>query len=144
MIIFELDGVLADEYDKRVEAVHSVFSDLAGCDLDICIWTSRCESVEKETREWLYRNIFTFWLCPFDGENIPLKMRPVGDTTPAHQLKQRWLDEYMAYPKLDEMIEGVEYKRNDLPQMVFEADPETISMFRRRGVFVFDCNQRKQ
>jgi hypothetical protein len=88
----------------------------------IQIWSGRCESVKGKTIDWLKMH-FTRdidW-----NENI--KMRPIGDNTPDDQLKERWLDEAIA-----------EGKKID---MVFDDRPKVVRMWRRRGIFVFDCNQ---
>lgn len=85
---------------------------------DVHIWSGRCESVREKTQKWLDRYRITY---------NSLKMRPIGDDTPADQLKERWLDEALA--------KGREV------EFVFDSDPDFIAMWRRRGIFVFDCNQ---
>lgn len=88
------------------------------------IWSGRCESVRGKTLDWLEKNLFHSsrnWL-----DSI-LKMRPIGDCTPDDELKERWLDEAIAEGK----------KIN----FVFDDRPKVVRMYRRRGIFVFDCNQ---
>lgn len=83
------------------------------------IWSGRCESVRLKTEHWLFKNGF-----PLD---INLKMRPIGDNTPDDQLKERWLDEAISKGKTI--------------QFVFDDRPKVVRMWRRRGIFVFNCNQ---
>ena len=100
------------------------------------IWSSRCESVRDKTEIWLRDNL-PFWFCMLN-----LKMRPIGNTEPAWKLKEMWLDDHMKWPELaKEAPEGMIYKRNNLPDFVFDADPDSIAMWKRRGVFCFDCRQ---
>ena len=84
------------------------------------IWSGRCESVREQTEKWLQHNLLCFFPCQ-------LKMRPIGDNIPDDQLKEKWLDEAVAGGKI------VEY--------VFDYRPKVVRMWRRRGIFVFDCNQ---
>jgi len=91
----------------------------------ISIWSGRCESVREKTIEWIIDQIFLGNFITF--EQIELKMRPVVDSTPDDVLKERWLDEAIAEGKT------VEY--------VFDDRPKVIRFWRRRGIFVFDCNQ---
>ena len=90
---------------------------------DVQIWTSRCESLRDKTLNWLDGQVF------FNDESLEyisrmLKMRPVGNIEPAWKLKEQWLDECKS--KID---------------FVFDSDPESIAMYRRRGIFVLDCRQ---
>ena len=86
------------------------------------IWTSRDESLREKTESWITKLTSPSpWTVEIPFE---LKMRPIGDTTPYHDLKEKWLDE------CEEKIE-----------FVFEKDPESIKMWKRRSVFVFKCNQ---
>lgn len=90
--------------------------------LGIEIWSGRCESVRERTNTWLIRNGIT------DLERVKnLKMRPIGDYTPDDELKEKWPDETIS-----------EGKRVDF---VFDDRPKVVRMWRRRGIFVFDCNQ---
>lgn len=89
----------------------------------IQIWTSRYESDQEKTMKWLKNYSFGFACHEFD---LILKMRPIGDNSPAHELKERWLNEHIAHARID---------------FIFETDPQSIAMFRSHGIFVFDCNQ---
>ncbi len=103
------------------------------------IWSGRCESVRDKTEKWLDKNLLCF-------EPKQLKMRPIGDNTPDDQLKEKWLDEYIAsmWPKLPAPTQDNQkeiYCRKDPIEYVFDSDPKCINMWRRRGIFVFDVNQ---
>ena len=98
---------------------------------DIYIWSVRSESVRNKTRKWIHLNLDPALYWDWD---LRLKMRPIGDTTPGEQLKEKWLDE-----RIDDMgnqaVSDIEY--------VFDSHGPSIEMWRRRGIFVFDCNQRE-
>lgn len=90
---------------------------------NLAIWSGRCESVREKTLDWLENNLY--------GSkkyfNSILKMRPIGNNTPDDQLKERWLDEEIADGKTIDFC--------------FDDRPKVIRMYRRREIFVFDCNQ---
>lgn len=89
-------------------------------DADIQIWSGRSESVRAKTKHWLKYIIGEFTYSK-------LKMRPIGDSTPDDVLKERWLDEALTEGKT------IDY--------IFDDRPKVVRMWRRRGVFVFNCNQ---
>lgn len=95
------------------------------------IWSGRCESVREKTLNWFLDNWF---IGLFDHEkkvlNSIIKMRPIGDYTPDEQLKERWLDE--------------ELEKGNKIDFVFDDRPKVVKMWRRRGIFVFDCNQNRE
>jgi hypothetical protein len=115
---------------------HDEYEQLPLCEVQI--WSGRCESVRKKTEEWLDKNLLCF-------ESHQLKMRPIGDNTPDDVLKERWLDEYLAsmWPKLPQPneAEGKVFYRKDAIDFVFDSHPKSIAMWRRRGIFVFNCAQ---
>jgi hypothetical protein len=93
---------------------------------EVQIWSGRCESVRDKTTHWLYHKIPCF--CPMSWFDKNLKMRPVGDSTPDDQLKEKWLDDHIA--------------GGGKPiDFIFDDRPKVVRMYRRRGIFVFDCNQ---
>ena len=85
------------------------------------IWSGRCQSVGYKTGLWLELHV---WGAP----SGVLKMRPIGDNTPLHELKERWL--------LDHLARG-----GNPIDFVFDSDHKSIQMWRRRGIFVFNCCQ---
>lgn len=106
------------------------------------IWSGRCESVRDKTIDWFDKHISGF--APRSWFENNLKMRPIGDNTPDEVLKEKWLDEYLAKPLYDPLVPGNDvavFYRNDPIQMVFDDRPKVVAMWRRRGIFVFDCNQ---
>ncbi len=161
MIIFDLDGTLADCEHRRhfvdLDKIHPnsmglEYSDgrkwkpdwksfYEACDKDqpICpvikifdslrrrnelhIWSGRCESTKQKTLDWFESMI--------SGEHclhkFHLKMRPVEDYTPDDVLKEKWLDESISQGKTVDFV--------------FDDRPKVVRMWRRRGIFVFDCNQ---
>lgn len=156
MIIFDLDGTLADcehrrhfidwnktdysiPYDQWKPDWKSFFE---ACDKDkpiipVCdllrdlspeyeyeIWSGRCESVRDKTEVWIQD-----WLhCSFNSNK--LKMRPIGNTEPDDQLKQMWLHETIAEGKTIDFV--------------FDDRPKVIRMWRRHGIFVFNCCQHDE
>lgn len=93
------------------------------------IWSGRCESVKDKTLNWLKENIEIYGhdISYFDSI---LKMRPIGDSTPDDQLKERWLDETI--------------KDGKKIEFVFDDRPKEIRMWRKRGIFVFNCCQHDE
>lgn len=111
------------DQDKPIESTITVIRVLLSRDYyssakDVHIWSGRCESVRKKTEDWLDNNSITY---------NSLKMRPIGDSTPDDQLKEKWLDESLA-------------KGNTI-DFVFDDRPKVVRMWRRRGIFVFNCCQ---
>jgi len=112
---------------------------------NIQIWSGRCESSREKTEAWLMRNLSPIGKC-----KLPMiKMRPIGDSTPDDQLKERWLDEYLAdmwprLPKVTQDNEGTVYRRKDPMEYVFDDRPKVVRMWRRRGIFVFNCCQHDE
>lgn len=84
------------------------------------IWSDRPESYWNKTYEWTMKQGIL---------KGPLKMRPIGDDRPQEELLEEWL------------ITNSVDSGSKLVDMVFSSHKPTIDMFRRRGVFVFDCNQ---
>lgn len=119
--------------DKAIEAVLDAFIHLTQGEPfnhDVQIWSDRCESVRGKTLKWLmdltgYCEDLQYW-------NRLLKMRPTGNTEPAHVLKEQWLED---------TYEDIKWGRRSNIEFVFDSDPRSIDMWRRRGIFVFDCRQ---
>jgi phosphoglycolate phosphatase-like HAD superfamily hydrolase len=91
------------------------------------VWSGRCESVREKTQDWINKNTIFSSKYPFE-----IKMRPIGDSTPDDQLKERWLEE---------TYEDTKWRRRTPITMVFDDRPKVVRMWRRRGIFVFDVNQ---
>lgn len=122
----------ACDKDKPIHPVIETFK-ILGDEHEVRIWSGRCESVRHKTELWLWEHAG----CGFDSTlTYPqiLKMRPIGDNTPDHELKERWLDE-----RIDDM--GNQLPSSHDIDFVFDSDPASIEMWRRRGIFVFDCRQ---
>lgn len=118
------------------------------------IWSGRCESQREKTLKWIIENLYLSGARINNlGETFinylseTLKMRPEGDNTPLHELKKKWFDEYMnsICPKLPSAFQETDGKIF-IPKypiyFVFESDVASMAMWNRRGIFVFDCNQR--
>lgn len=95
--------------------------------LQIQIWSGRCESVREKTIKWLDDHILTSHSKASDYFNGILRMRPIGDNTPDDRLKEGWLDDTI--------------KEGKTIECVFDDRPKVVRMWRRRGIFVFNCNQ---
>lgn len=119
----------ACDRDTLIEPVASLWGDfeitLSCYPEKIQIWSGRSESVRDKTEQWLEKHLF----IPAGYFPFGLKMRPRGDNDFVHQLKEQWLDEALA--------------RGEKIEFVFDSDPDSIAMWRRRGIFVFDCNQKQ-
>lgn len=111
---------------------------------EIQIWSGRCESVKDKTIDWIYEKIPGF--APKDVlRNHILKMRPIGDYTPDDELKEKWLDEYFHSPDGNCPLRCATHdkccKKIDF---VFDDRPSVIRMWRKRGIFVFNCCQHEE
>jgi hypothetical protein len=112
----------ACDQDLPIEPVIHVFLSLWENGADPHIWSGRCESVRQKTFNWLRIHVPGF-------NNNLIKMRPIGDSTPDDQLKEKWLDEAIAEGKTIDMV--------------FDDREKVVSMWKRRGIFVFDVSQGK-
>lgn len=153
MIIFDLDGTLAD-CEHRRHYVDCRIKDVTNwkpnwkkffeeCDKDkpiepvvrllqmycetheVEVWSGRCESVREITEDWF--DSYTYNLV---DTHFKLKMRPIGDNTPDDQLKEKWLKEAL--------------EKGYQIEAVFDDRKKVVEMWRRNGIFVFDCNQTGQ
>jgi len=97
------------------------------------IWSGRCESVREKTMNWIKSNLYCSYKLRsnqmMEDPHLKVKMRPIGDNTPDEVLKEQWLDEELA-------------KGNKI-EYVFDDRPKVIRMWRRRGIFVFNCCQHE-
>ena len=109
----------ACDKDDPIEQVISIWNDqisLGAMGVNQ-IWCNIEEIHREKVENWLNKNLLCF-------ESHQLKMRPIGDKTPWHELKDRWANEC-----------------KDNIDFVFDKDPESIQMWKRRVVFVFNCEQ---
>lgn len=157
MIIFDLDGTLADCTHRRHFVDRAYWYDWEGCgkrwkpnynafyeecdrDLPIeeVIRIFNLLSKTHEVQIWSGRcesvrpKTMSWLLLNTEiSENpntlINIKMRPIGDSTPDDVLKEKWLDEAIS-----------EGKKIDF---VFDDRPKVVRMWHRRGIFVFNCLQ---
>lgn len=121
--------------DKFVAAVFEIYREYFLRGYDIFIWSERVDSNREKTILWMKENGLS---------RRGFKIRSVGDIRPQEELFNSWLLEYYhsLYPKLDkDAIEGTSYHREEEIDFVFSSHKPTIDMFRRKGIFVFDCNQ---
>jgi hypothetical protein len=121
----------ACDEDEPIQPVIDIYKKIAESwdATSIRIWSGRCDSVRNKTQEWLIKSLSPISMRNWN-KNVwekCLKMRPAGDSTPDDELKERWLDEALAQGKKIEFV--------------FDDRPKVIRMWRRRGIFVFDCNQ---
>lgn len=126
----------ACDKDEPILQVHAILRSLwAIHDYNLIeIWSGRCESVREKTEKWLIK---------YGILKGRLKMRPVGDSTPDDELKERWLDEYIN--DLDEKCPlGTLHRHDHGIDFVFDDRPKVIRMWRRRGIFVFNCCQHDE
>jgi FMN phosphatase YigB (HAD superfamily) len=128
----------ACDQDKPIEPVCDMYAHYFCNGNVVEIWSGRCESTREKTIEWIFDNILT-WIDTEDqeerSEDIVLRMRPIGDNTPDDELKERWLNEVYELKK---------HLRVPLIDFVFDDRPKVIRMWRRRGIFVFNCCQHDE
>lgn len=124
----------ACDKDMPINETIYILRQLAERQKEIQIWSGRCESVRDKTISWLDKHLGFDWFI--DGKCPIVKMRPIGDSTPDDVLKESWLDEYLRLPSMD-TASGIVNKID----FVFDDRPKVIRMWRRRGIFVFNCCQ---
>lgn len=130
----------ACDQDEPIEPIKSIFLAVhEGCEYEWEIWSGRRESVRNKTLKWLDDKIFS------NSEGIQyierrLKMRPIGDNTPEYMLIDMWVNQQCA-DMVSFQIEGKRFPEKHNIDFVFSSNVKTIEILRRRGIFVFDCNQ---
>jgi len=129
----------ACERDKPIESCADVIRQMSlrfpENSKPIEIWSIRCESMMEKTTEWIHTEIGYF--------KFTLKMRPIGDTRPKEELFESWVNEQCA-DHIEAQINGKPFGVKHNIDCVFSSHKKTMEMFRKRGVFVFDCNQEKE
>lgn len=123
--------------DKPIEATITIWNqwevDLAldkepfqiWCDVPLSYANNVCASINHITG--------------FDARYM--RFRPDGDTTPWHELKEKWVQEYLKYPELPSHPDDKIYTRNDKPQIAFErSGSPMIEVWKKYGVPVFEVH----
>lgn len=129
----------ACDLDKPIEPVIKVFNELIHKNTNIEIWSGRCESVKDKTIDWLTLNVKTDFYSDFFPK---LKMRPEGLDCPQERLFEHWLRERSS-DYMESLLNGTTFKNHNI-QMAFLSHKPTIDLFRRHGIFVFDCAQNDE
>lgn len=122
--------------DKPIESVLSMFTRywIGERPTHVEIWSSNTQDQKEKIKEWLINKWFLgLYSHEKDVLYSLIKTFPLKDTRPAHVIKEEWLDQ---------SFEDTKWGRRTSIDFVVESDPETIAMFRRRGIFVFDVNQK--
>jgi len=101
------------------------------------IWCDISYIYAADIHEWLDKNLLDF-------KPQQLRMRPDGDTTPWHELKEKWLNEMIEWPKLEaatqENMKNV-YTRGNKPEMAFEPESSPmIETWKKYGVTCFEVH----
>lgn len=125
----------ACDNDEPIEPVMRCLRSWMETTIEIQIWSGRSESVRNKTNDWLDEHLS----CEGDYPYFPkekIKMRPVGNTEPDDKLKEKWLNERCTS---QEVFCG-EREVHDI-EFVFDDRPKVVRMWRRRGIFVFNCCQ---
>lgn len=138
MIIFDLDGTLADIThrlhfiqgdSKDWDAFHracisdvpikhtiKVCQALLNQHHEIEIWSGRSDLVRAETEVWLRKYVWP-------GIDDSLRMRVQGDYTPDDRLKESWLDHCLS--------------NGHTIELAFDDRQRMVNMWRRRGIPCF-------
>lgn len=144
LVVFDIDGTLAN-IEHRLDYVRSKPKNWKAFDAGIpndrvntpvadIFWalrdkatillaSGRNERSRQATVEWLNRNCF--------GSYAKLYMRKADDFRSDDIVKQEILDQIIA-----------DYGKK--PDMVFDDRKRVVDMWRRNGIWVFDCNQSGQ
>lgn len=135
MIVFDVDGVLADpthrlKYIQQEKPDWEKFFEESKNDapirhglrlLDLHLRVGELRNVELWTgRDEKYRHILDNWLLRFGLGFKPcrIRMRPHGDHCPDYELKRRWVDEVGP----------------DNIELVFEDHSQVVDMYRVLGI----------
>lgn len=134
----------ACDQDKPIKPLIEMFRLISVQYDTVEIWSGRCESVREKTLDWLIDNMKS-GIDEREYFNLILKMRPIGDSIPDDQLKERWLDEYIQKSCNDAVTGKTDsHKGSNGIDFCFDNRPKVTRMFRRRGIFVFNCAQHNE
>jgi hypothetical protein len=88
--------------DKSIKIVCEIYNRLYEYNIDFEIWADIPESYREQTKKWLENagSYDELAMCK-------LRMRPDGDTTPWHELKEKWLkqDDALALASIEMAFE---------------------------------------
>lgn len=126
----------ACDCDTPIVPTIQIMTELLRSGRKIQVWSGRSESVREKTEQWLVK--YTILSSKYYYE---LKMRPIGDSTPDDVLKESWLNEHCA-DLIEYHFKGLPYPVKHDIDFVFDDHPKVVRMWHRRGIFVFDCNQK--
>jgi hypothetical protein len=153
MYIFDLDSTLANidhrlpHKDTRDDGPDAPFNALCVNDTPIVptcklfrlcsiagqvrIWTGRTEAVRGLTLQWIAEHV-DWEYAVLVATHMPerLMMRPVGDTRPDHELKEKWLNK---------LSPDVRAKIN----AVFDDRDRVVQMYRRNGIICYQVADGK-
>lgn len=100
--------------DKPIRPVIDTLVNLRMSNCEIWVWSGRMITVLAETRQWLHKHVGL--------TNVnELRMRPAGDYTIDHKLKESWL--YAMTPEDRARL-----------VMVFDDRQQVVDMWRRNGI----------
>lgn len=119
--------------------IYPVIDIMLRIDVPYQIWSARCESVRQKTEDWLL--IHTKLMR---SEMPEIKMRPIGDSTPDDELKERWLNEFNHQGDGKCLLRWANHSTCCKQiEMVFDDRKKVIEMWQSHGIFVFDVSQGK-
>lgn len=154
MIIFDLDGTLADcEHrrwlidktkrngspnwgafyaacvdDKPIAPIVDMFRMLHDGGTQLEIWSGRSDEVRWDTMNWLTKHVFwgnDNWTLSDSDRHVRLLMRPKSSMIPDDQLKEQWLDQALR--------DGLQITA------VVDDRQKVVNMWRRRGIICLQC-----
>lgn len=118
--------------DKPILETFQAMYSLKLSGFELVIWSDRCESTLEQTKKWLFDVSVAYDMHRSYIQNLPIKLRTFGDDSPQEELFEKFIEDRLSDlgKQIDPEIE-----------MVFSSHKPTIEMFRKIGIFVFDCNQ---
>lgn len=136
MIIFDYE-TLADA-DKHVPIESTIkICNLLRKNNSVEIWSDLPASHMNQLMLKLRKYLPINKLIP----SLHLRGREMGDTTPWHELKEKWLLEHMKWPELPAAPSDKTFHRNDKPEMVFERSGSlAIDIWKKYGVPVMEVH----
>ena len=140
--IFDIDGVLADNTHtahldctkpaqnakfaaavpnvKPISTACGVLTAFRNCGVKVYIFTARSEALREVTEEWLIRNYLSYEY---------LFMRPIGDSLPSADLKEKYLKILFRF----HLPQNFKTKKI----IAYEDDAEVAAMYKKHGIKVF-------